>query len=410
LGTGVAPLVAAARLVAEGKSVFLLNPDRDFLGEGSELALDPFAFVERPADSAARLAAGSPRAVAEALRPNFPGAIELCGQPGASRSAAGFRDPGAPHVRERARLWLHPGPSEMRSEGASSAWDWEELEGLYLQALDAGLHPSLLEGLAAIRKFPGVGVKVSQFHEAFRGMLVPRFADVDVERYASGLLEFVRERVGASRVLCGVSQIELIPEGVRFYWQGAFRTSRLRDGLLCFWTPRLSSWVLARSKAAEVEPRAPRGARVWEEWTLASRDPLDPSVVGSLGEWTVWAAVEGAHDPQARYHRLKALRPGPLVPLAVGAGAAPRFQEASQESFRALSRLCLDFLHWDYFTVQGLRARTLLDWGAVPGLAKPWRLGDELSRAFVLGGCDGPLAQVVATARSACSVFLEESP
>ena len=41
IGTGVAPLVAAQHLSLRGKSVLVLNPERDFFIENSELDLDP---------------------------------------------------------------------------------------------------------------------------------------------------------------------------------------------------------------------------------------------------------------------------------------------------------------------------------------------------------------------------------
>lgn len=398
LGTGVAPLVAAARLLAEGKSVLLLNPDWDFFGENSELALDPLSPLVSRKLTPQRLSKSLPERVAADLRPDFPGAVEVWSGPGAS----GFRDEQAPHVRARSRLFMQTDSAA----GREGHWDREALEAMYVEASDAGMGPQLSEGLVAIRRFPGVAKKVPEVEEVYRGVTVPKLCDVDVTRYRNGLLEFIRERLGPERVLCAASQIELIPEGIRFYWNGSPRTARLSEGLLCFWTPRLSQWVFSQAKRAEVQPSPkslPRGVRVWEEWSLVSREPVDPSIVGSFEDLVVWAEVEGAPKAGDISERLAVLKPGPSVKLEEFQSGSLAPSQASQDSFRSIARLCLGFLKWDHFRVRALRPRAILDWG--DSAPEPWRLGRELSRAFVVGGCDGPLHEVVSTARKACEVL-----
>ena len=72
LGTGIAPLVAANFLLAQGKSVLLLNPDWDFFLEDSELPMDPLIpNIPNPI----RLTRSLPSHTLDTLRPNFPGAI-----------------------------------------------------------------------------------------------------------------------------------------------------------------------------------------------------------------------------------------------------------------------------------------------------------------------------------------------
>ena len=71
LGTGIAPLVAANHLLAQGKSVLLLNPDRDFFLEDSELPLDPLL---QGLPDPKRLTRSSPEQALAELRPDFPGA------------------------------------------------------------------------------------------------------------------------------------------------------------------------------------------------------------------------------------------------------------------------------------------------------------------------------------------------
>ena len=252
LGTGVASLVAANRLASEGKTVLLLNPEWDFFREDSELPLDPLCPVDPVTLHPRRLLRNDPARALGELRPDFPGAVEFWQEGG---QASGYRDHLAPHVRSRSRLWI----SADRGEDAI----WDAIEAMYVETSDAGLKPVILEGLLALRRFPGFAARALPGPgqaDGFRGVLLPKIADVDVARYRNGLLEYVREKLGPGRVLTNASQVDLMPEGVRFHAGGLPHTAKLGEGMLVFWTPRLTKWVLAQAKKAEVEPVHPRSA------------------------------------------------------------------------------------------------------------------------------------------------------
>lgn len=389
LGTGVAPLVAAAELLAQGKTVLLLNPDWDYFLEDSELSFDPFFPIQRGGIDPRRLRKSLPEPMLEALRPGFPGAVEhwsgIPSQPGT------FRDPSAPHVRNRARLWLTTG-------------EMGDLEDLYVRASDADLNPQILEGLQVSSRFPGA----SRGESGLKGVLIPKLCDVDVMRYRNGLLEFVRERIGPERALCGIGQLENMPGGIRFHAKGGPQTARLQHGMLVFWTPKLTNWVLKEAKRLEVAPRLPLGVRLWEQWSLISREKLDPSVVGTFGEMAVWAELEGAPslEPSSRPHnRMGLLRSGPLVPLDSLYSAREGMSWASVDSFDALSRLFHGFLKWDYFSVREMKPRALFEWG----VETHWLLSKSEPRVEVLSGGDGPLMDVVRRARGASLSIISEA-
>lgn len=401
LGTGVAPLVAASHLMAQGKSVLLLNPDWDFFREDSELPLDPIWPVSPDKDAASlnvqrtpgRLKRSSPERVLEELRPDFPGAVELWN---GSPPGPGFHDVEAPHVRSRSRLWI-------TSNETDREWPWELMEELYVETSDAGLKPQILEGVQASAKFPGF----SKLTDGCRGLLIPKICDVDVVRYRNGLLEFVRERLGSESVICAASQIEPMPGGVRFHAGGSSRTARLVEGMLVFWTPRLSPWVFAQAKRSEVVPEKPAGVRLWEQWSLLSRDPLDPGVIGVYRDMAVWAEVEGLPQPESRrMDCLAVLRAGALVPMdqmLLPEAEGPSW--ASAGSFGAISELCHHFLKWDRFSVRSVKPRAIFEWeNRVPWrLDRPERGGIESEgQVYVVPACDGPLTEVVRHARQAC--------
>ncbi len=384
LGTGVAPLIAASRLMAEGRSVLALNPEWDFFSEESELPLDPFWPVDATSLSVARLKRSSPQRVLEELRPDFPGAIELW----PALQGGGYHDFSAPHVRARTRVWMNRGT------------DWDRLEALYVEGGDAGLAPTLAERATALKWFPGVSPK-AQPEDDLRCLVLPRICDYDVSRYRNGLLEFVRERLGREKVICAASQIALTPDGIRFHSDGQARTALIREGLLVFWTPKMTRWVLTQAKKAEVIPACkPKGIRLWEQWSLLSREKLDPNVVAAFENLLAWAEVDGAPSAdQAVVDRLSVLRAGPLLDTHRMESAA------SADSFGSLSSLCHDFLKWDKFSVRSLKTRAVFEWDRGPRFLPTRSLAKGAYRAEVVCGCDGPLADVAGAARKACSIL-----
>lgn len=380
LGTGVATLVAATHLLAEGKSVLLLNPGWDFFLEDSELPFDPLL---TELDSL-QLRRNSVEMALESLRPEFPGAVEQWSEV----PVQGFRDRSAPYVRARGRLWV----SQTRVD---------ELEERYIVASEAGYSPQILEGLQVAKRFPGAPLGGDWSSEGLRGLWVPRFYDVDVTRYRNGLLEFVRER--ADHVVCDATQIELTKTGVRFHFDGRIHHASLNDGLLVFWTPRLTQWVLKQARIFEGVPLLPRGIRLWEQWSLMSRSNLHPGVVGTFEDCTVWAEVEGDPDEKGPLNQLEMLRAGPLIAMdAAAQGVELRKKHLfNVDSFQRLQSFFYAFLRWEKLTVRGMKSRAIFEWDPRL-LGRCWSLSHGPLRTRVVTGCDGPLADVVNVARQSC--------
>ena len=411
LGTGIAPLIAANLLLNQGKTVLLLNPDWDFFLEDSELPLDPLLpKVPTPL----RLSRNLPTPTLATLRPLFPGAIEFWH---ADIQQYGFHDPDAPHVRQRGRLWI-----SAKEESPSSKWG--ELEKLYLEASDAGLNPQLLEGPSVLNRFPGL----HSHSKDLSGLFIPRICDVDVVRYRNGLLEFIRERLGPKRVLTRTQEIEWMPGGIRFSSEGTQNTARLKDGMLVFWTPRLSPWIFYQAKKKSIVPQLPQGARLWEQWILDLERPLDPNAVTIYEDMVFWANVEGFPDTTetiertspkiqglGRPHRkgdkrpyfpeLAVLRAGPLVDLKALQLPDVNLNWASTESFQALTRLCHDLLQRERFTIRALRTKAIFEWEH----EQSWTLSNEEPSVRVISACDGPLVEIIRVVKNACENLLSEN-
>lgn len=392
IGTGLAPLIAASYLLNQGKSVLLLNPDFDFFLENSELPIDPLLPVGKKTLRADRIQGSLPDAALKELRPFFPGSVEFWSE-GATFS--GYHDPMAPHVRSRARLWVS-------DEGKVDPANVDLFEELYVHASDKGLNPQLLEGIPASSRFPGISLP----RELDQGLLIPKLCDVDVPRYRNGVLEFVRERLGRERMLNEATQIELMPGGLRFHWEGSPRTARLSEGALVFWTPRLSTWILGQAKHFETAPQMPEGIRLWEQWSMVSRDELDPGVVGTYNnDLAVWAETEGVPQ-RGSLSQLSVLRLGELIRGEAVQTATQSAGWASKDAFSKLSSLCHGFLRWDRFSVRAMTPRAILEWGENQSGAWDLKKSTEESDAVrVVTECDGPIVNVVRNVRLACEKF-----
>jgi hypothetical protein len=374
------------------------------------------------------------------LSPDFPGAIEkwIADSVETPHSGAGqYHDPNAPHVRARARLWV------ARKDDESSNQRFSQIQRL---AEQAGMSPRNLDGILAVSRFPGhahssfapsrmPGAQAFPADE-WHGIILPRVTDIDVNRYRNGLLGFVRERLGHERIFTRVSDIDLLPgRTVRFHADGHVRTARHDSGAVVFWTPQLNRWVRSQSKRRDWNLPAPSGLRFWEQWSILSREPVDPTVVGMFEDMLVWADVEGAPGLHSKIHdeikagaalrrevirmdedrgaaksvrtRLTVLRPAAVAALGAD-GSLPSGSAGagwiSSDSFDQLERLCRGFLGWTRYSVRGLKARTTLEW---PGRPPVLRIPDHPG-VWLASGVDGPLPKVVETARKCCAHILEE--
>jgi hypothetical protein len=213
---------------------------------------------------------------------------------------------------------------------------------------------------------------------------------------------------------------------VRFYSNGVARTARYQSGYLVFWTPRLAHWVSVQAKKRNWKLPQPSGLRLWEQWSLLSRFPVDPTVIGVLGDMLAWADVEGVPavpvqgasnakslqkekdqmdedrgvTGQVRT-RLTILRPSTLLETGVDLGARARGPQNSRDgwlsskSFQELEKLCRAFLGWSRYSVRGLKTRITYEWPAKPPVV---RLSD-LTEGWLVAGVEGPLPKIAETVR-----------
>ena len=443
IGTGVAPLVAAAKLMAEGRSVLVLNPDSDFFQEDSEFPLDRLqSLTSDQVPGLERFKRSTLDETLGLLRPDFPGPIEkwISDQDGAAVGGSQYHDPFAPHVRARQRLWVARKDDEIALA---------RMDQMASQATLAGLHPRRLDGILSVARFPGHALSSyggspktpsSGFvPEDWCGLLLPRVTDIDVNRYRNGLLGFVRERLGDNRIFSRVSDIDFLPErAIRFHAGGQARTARYHSGLIVFWTPLLSRWIAAQSRKRLWNIPAPVGIRLWEQWSILSREAVDPTIVGCLGDMIAWADVEGVPNvlkedgtsergvrtvrreairmdedrgaSNAVRTRLTVLRPALLSEVGPDGGyrsaslVGARTGWISSDSFQQLERLCREFLGWSRFSVRGLRTRATLEWKGRPPVVRV----PDLPGCWIASGVDGPLPKVVETARKCSQRILDE--
>ncbi len=380
IGTGVAPLLAAQRLTRRGDSVAILNPDADFFLENSELPLDLFSFETENTDLSLRFSNNLPEQVYRDLIPEFPGALEISKEESEAQQPS-YQVEGAPWIRYRHRLWVSP-------EGSRTQ---ERLENLYLRSLDLGWKPKWLEGISLAKRFPGFSAKHLEGRavESWKGFLGPRFGDVDVARYRTGLLEYVREKLGRENIFTSVHISQDDQQGVRFQGRaGPASVLEAERAVLWFWTPKLE-----RTLGQNLERYHPRSLstfnsavkrQIWEEWDLLSRDPVNPYVVAHLESMRLWSYGEGA-PPPGGWNQIKLMRRERSKYLL------------GEQSFQDLEQLVFGFMGWDRFTVRSMTPRVFYRWNDLT----PIEYDVEGKRKLVILGCDGPLHWIARQVRKA---------
>ena len=413
VGTGVAPLVSAYRLLSAGKSVLVLNPLQDFFSEKSELKFDPF-FLEDPQEAITdRLNHSLPLQAHSALSKYYPGSIELWPQQLKNirgdltgNPVSKFHDYEAPHVRERSCIWMY---SDQSLGSPLFAKKWEMIEDLYLEVSSAGMKVDVLEGLIAAKKFPGFSGRIDG---GVKGVLIPRLYDVDVSLYQQGILEFLIERMGARRVLTGVNGLELVESGISFRDSDSnIVTIEPKEALFMYWTPKITRFVqnsvnkFSKNKSVFVS-RLPKGVRVWEDWQLVSREGLEAHTIGIFENMVVSSNFEGAPDNPSN-QMLEVMLKGNLLTLSDYAYPFRDYLYASGSSIDSISRLCEGFLNWEYVTVRKLTVRELIEWSDSDDPADSvFTLDESKTNAHIVLRCDGPLLDVVTQAANVVEEFV----
>lgn len=390
MGSGVAPLVAAAQLLvthaSQDISLLVLNPDRDFFLEDSELPLDPYWPLDPARLSLQRIQHHTLEDALKTLQPVYPGTVEFWSEKKNQKQNQGidegFHDPHAPHVRQRIRL--------LAASRSLDPQACELMERLYVEWADRDIHCQIHEhGSFSQGIFPGLSGPSSDY----LGLSISDGTDVDVSLYRNGIMEYLRERLGPERMVSGVMQVEWSPEGIRYTTASGSRTVKIRSKMLVFWTPRLTSWILTQAQRMDVKPLLPLGVRVWEQWNLISKNTLDPRTIGMFREMSVWAEMEGS-PRQKNLNRLAVLRAGPLLKLEDYLDGRYGSSWASEDSFQSLNRLCCDFLKWERYSIRLMKSRSIFEWNRPVQFA----LNDQIK---IVVGADGPLVDVVRQARYA---------
>lgn len=387
IGTGLAPLIAARELMANGKTVAILNPQRDFFLEGAEFPLDP------------ELGAGVAdlEEIHALVSPYYPGSVEKLSTPTLRFGVEKFQgvDRFAPVVRSRERLIAADHPKALAA-----------LEALYLSRHSENGEETFewVEGLKVLRRFPGYSKRMGggalsqangfdQPHDRVQGLWQRSVIEMDVTQYCEGILNFLLERLGTEYVQCSVADLTFDRKLVRFrsLAKGIQRTTwNVTEQVLMFWTDGLTEMILdlsrGVSKRRQFNPELPRPLR-WERWSVTSRDPLDLGIVGVLGDTWIWAEHQRFGSSNHQTDMAAVLRP------VDAAGVA------SEASFRELSTLFHDFLGWDRFSVRALQILSRLEF-AQAGCHRI-RLERSDLPLHVLQGADGPVWEIVKKTRDA---------
>jgi hypothetical protein len=407
IGTGLAPLIAAQRLLAEGADVVLVNPESAPFAENAELPLAPFLLLGPGTPERGRLAA--PGDALDQLRPIFPGAVEF--EPMGSAPGTGFSDPLAPRLRSRDHFFLF----SSGGEGPEKGMDAEAWEGI---AKSAGLHPRRLDELTARLRIPGLsqsrrqGWLASEEWDPTGALQVARLCDLDLERFRRGILDFVQERLGPERFLAGTGMPDCVgPHTVRLSRGGPFETLQAGVAVIVFSSASTLPWQLKQSGAPEaLASRLVGRPQRWEHWTLLSKEDLDPGVVIHLGKHAViYAGIEGVSTlPEAgsspRSRLLRVLR---RTKQEDGRMPSP----VSERSIQGLASLCTQDLGWERFSIRSLRTGiSHLPIAGTPTLVRELPGFTGQLNFWTMPATGGPVVEVAASVSRVVDVLLGAPP
>lgn len=329
VGTGIAPLVAAMPLIAQGISVQILNPLKDFFLEDLELAVEPF--WDGPEKLVETFKINEWKRAQQVLSQALPGALEIW-RPGQGEPLRRYLPGDAPFLREVSAIWTLPPPR--REPGLLSA------EDILVAAEAAGLHGAELMEFSIPYRFPGMSPRVSRGGSA---LMIHGLSSIDVKPYRNRLLEFVRERLGEENVRLGADRLELKSGEIHFDASNGRQSLKYNGVCVLFRSPRLDPLL----KKIGVLPTV--ADRIWEDWTWVSRDPITPEAIGHIGNACIFAGIEGEPD-RSNLHELKVWKP-----IASG-----NVRDAfSQSTIKELLSLAGDTLGWESVNLRAGRVRNI---------------------------------------------------
>jgi hypothetical protein len=382
IGTGLAPLIAARELMDLGKSVGILNPLRDFFLENGELPVDlKGGELSRNLDQ-----------VADLLSPYYPGNVERLNLSSLRKKveAPEYRDPLAPAVRLREKVIA-----------ASSPRDRDRLEAHYVARMgnegDAR-HLQWIEGLMVTRRFPGFSKKAGSA-DGVQGLWERSVVEMDVQRYCSGILDFLLERIEPSGIQYSVEDVQVHGSILKFRAAktgSGMQSWEVREHVLIFCSPAMMPLIRELARDCDRSDSTGLGSYEviqWEKWNVSSRDAVDPGLIGVYGDLWIWADYQGDEGLVGPIDLAAVLRP-------VSKGGV-----ASEGTFQDLSLLFHEFLGWDRFSVRGVQVYHQLVFHQTPASILKLRNSERMVR--LVTGVDGPPWQIVSQAKAAVQSAME---
>jgi len=396
IGTGLAPLISAMGFLSHGKQVVILNPEKDYFSENSEFSLDPL----NPVDSELtieKILENKSADVLNKIKPFFPGIVEYSGlQNTKNKEMENFHDEMAPHVRERARIWVYQ-KQDLKQK--------EFFESLYIKCLDNQIKSQMLDSYQVLKFFPGHSGILT---EDLSGFVIDDFCDYDVKRFRQGLYDFIQEKLGPDRFINDLSGIELSSKGIKYYSRTAekrgWSSLMPNDGVYVFWTPKLTQWILKEIKNSNSKITKDDHLVLWENWSLVSRERLDHSIIGCFEDLIVRSEIDGhpGYDAHQNHYRLSVNRPVMKVKAEEYSSTDLDKRVASIESFEQISRLCKNVLNWEKFSIRSFDSQVVFKWhkNQIESYEKyPFPV-------FTIKGCEGPIPTVLKSVKQVLEMSL----
>jgi hypothetical protein len=350
IGTGIAPLLSAFKLRGTAASFFLLNPLPDYFQENLDLNFDP----DWPITSASELPL-SFEEQARQLEEFFPGSIE--------RQSLGKKESSSsPAFLQKDHLFLSGENSDA----------WLEVEAAFLKNYDL-LKPQQLSHAQALRLFPGVNQKSSLFagnevpENDSKAFLFPKTGVLDLVPYRSGIYEFLREN-HADQIRTLADPIVFHPGWIQYQTPKGPETIVVKKSVVIFWSPGISTWFQKMLRQQDLKSSPLPKRQLIEDFQIVSKEPIQSSCIGTQDHFSSWLDFhkEGKGSEHSLLRVIRKVKGTALF---------------SEESFLELKHWVTDFLHWDYFRIRAMTARSysLSGSGAIEDL---WKTENYLIQTY----------------------------
>lgn len=331
IGTGLAPLASAKKLIENGKSVLVLNPDQEFFNENTELPFNPILLNLDDVNLEEKIINQKSEQLFNLLNPEYPGSVDIWPE-----SKLGFYDRQVPRIFSRERVWVTQ-KNENNQKLLSKNF-------------------KLIDGIKVAYLIPGASPQKLKNSDSLFGVYTQNYADVEVDKYQIGFLRYINEKLSKKDIHYGVWSIDFTKNGLHFHTKDGRFSVLVKGSVHIFWTPRLMSLLSSFLKKHSKEFIDPLGRRPYVQWTLKSKEKINPKYSAVIKNAFLLAKITDDSDENALSLFIKESY------LETDYRKAKETLFCGEGTFKKTAQLLEEFLGWQKFTLSNLKVFYCTEW------------------------------------------------